>query len=127
MSELYFCIDVVLVTSLRDGMNLVSYEYVACQHMKNTEGVLVLSEVSLLIYNLNLFKLQEKTVSGFVVHFIKFYWTSLPFDISLKEREALKIQVVRYWSLLHFVLFVTFLVSVTEANILCSLQEQPSL
>jgi trehalose-6-phosphate synthase len=28
-------------------MNLVSYEYVACQNSKNTEGVLVLSEVSL--------------------------------------------------------------------------------
>lgn len=38
-----------LVTSLRDGMNLVSYEYVACQNAKNTEGVLVLSEVSLLL------------------------------------------------------------------------------
>ena len=30
-------------------MNLVSYEYVACQNSKNTEGVLVLSEVSLLL------------------------------------------------------------------------------
>lgn len=39
-----------LVTSLRDGMNLVSYEYVACQNLKNTEGVLVLSEVSLVLY-----------------------------------------------------------------------------
>jgi hypothetical protein len=38
--------DVALVTSLRDGMNLVSYEYVACQNSKKTEGVLVLSEVS---------------------------------------------------------------------------------
>ncbi len=33
-----------LVTSLRDGMNLVSYEFVACQNAK--KGVLVLSEVS---------------------------------------------------------------------------------
>ena len=36
--------DVCLVTSLRDGMNLVSYEYVACQNSK--KGVLILSEVS---------------------------------------------------------------------------------
>jgi len=36
--------DVALVTSLRDGMNLVSYEYVACQNQN--KGVLVLSEVS---------------------------------------------------------------------------------
>ena len=32
-----------LVTSLRDGMNLVSYEFVACQNVK--KGVLILSEV----------------------------------------------------------------------------------
>lgn len=37
--------DVALVTSLRDGMNLVSYEFVACQNAK--KGVLILSEVSL--------------------------------------------------------------------------------
>nr|CAB3460965.1 unnamed protein product [Digitaria exilis] len=34
--------NVALVTSLRDGMNLVSYEYVACQGSK--KGVLILSE-----------------------------------------------------------------------------------
>uniref|UniRef100_A0A2P2MBP6 Trehalose-6-phosphate synthase-1 n=2 Tax=Rhizophora mucronata TaxID=61149 RepID=A0A2P2MBP6_RHIMU len=34
--------DVALVTSLRDGMNLVSYEFVACQDSK--KGVLILSE-----------------------------------------------------------------------------------
>ena len=35
-----------LVTSLRDGMNLVSYEFVACQDLK--KGVLILSEVSII-------------------------------------------------------------------------------
>ncbi|KAL5992690.1 Trehalose-6-P synthase/phosphatase complex synthase subunit [Asimina triloba] len=35
-------VDVALVTSLRDGMNLVSYEFVACQDAK--KGVLILSE-----------------------------------------------------------------------------------
>jgi trehalose 6-phosphate synthase/phosphatase len=39
---LYRVSDVMLVTSIRDGMNLVSYEYVACQEGKY--GVLVLSE-----------------------------------------------------------------------------------
>lgn len=39
----FFCSDVALVTSLRDGMNLVSYEFVACQDSK--KGVLILSEV----------------------------------------------------------------------------------
>ena len=31
LCALYAITDVALVTSLRDGMNLVSYEYVACQ------------------------------------------------------------------------------------------------
>jgi len=43
-----FLLDVALVTSLRDGMNLVSYEFVACQDSK--KGVLILSEVRLLCF-----------------------------------------------------------------------------
>uniref|UniRef100_A0A061SCE1 Trehalose-phosphate synthase 1 n=1 Tax=Tetraselmis sp. GSL018 TaxID=582737 RepID=A0A061SCE1_9CHLO len=42
LCALYSITDVLLVTSLRDGMNLVSYEYVACQ--SDNAGVLVLSE-----------------------------------------------------------------------------------
>ncbi|KAL8148748.1 alpha,alpha-trehalose-phosphate synthase [UDP-forming] 1-like isoform X1 [Apium graveolens] len=42
LCALYAVTDVALVTSLRDGMNLVSYEFVACQESK--KGVLVLSE-----------------------------------------------------------------------------------
>eukprot|EP00249_Psilotum_nudum_P019213 c27145_g1_i1 orf=266-3322(-) len=42
LCALYAITDVLLVTSLRDGMNLVSYEFVACQNMKR--GVLILSE-----------------------------------------------------------------------------------
>ncbi|KAH9534724.1 hypothetical protein CY35_17G019300 [Sphagnum magellanicum] len=44
LCALYAITDVFLVTSLRDGMNLVSYEFVACQNAK--KGVLVLSEFS---------------------------------------------------------------------------------
>ena len=40
----YALADVALVTSLRDGMNLVGMEYVACQ--KEHCGVLVLSELA---------------------------------------------------------------------------------
>jgi trehalose 6-phosphate synthase len=39
---LYASSDVCLITSIRDGMNLVSYEYIACQ--KDLHGVLILSE-----------------------------------------------------------------------------------
>ncbi|KAG1367789.1 hypothetical protein COCNU_14G002570 [Cocos nucifera] len=42
LCALYAVTDVALVTSLRDGMNLVSYEFVACQGEK--KGVLILSE-----------------------------------------------------------------------------------
>ena len=42
LCALYAATDVALVTSLRDGMNLVSYEYCACQQAN--AGVLILSE-----------------------------------------------------------------------------------
>lgn len=42
LCALYAVADVALVTSIRDGMNLVAYEYVVCQQERH--GVLVLSE-----------------------------------------------------------------------------------
>lgn len=42
LCALYTVADVAVVTSIRDGMNLVSYEYVVCQQERH--GVLVLSE-----------------------------------------------------------------------------------
>ena len=42
MAALYLAADVMLVTSLRDGMNLVAKEYVACRY--DDSGALVLSE-----------------------------------------------------------------------------------
>lgn len=42
LTALYSVADVCLLTSTRDGMNLVSFEYVACQEKRH--GVLVLSE-----------------------------------------------------------------------------------
>jgi trehalose 6-phosphate synthase len=42
LTALYSVADVCLLTSTRDGMNLVSFEYVACQDKR--AGVLVLSE-----------------------------------------------------------------------------------
>ncbi|EOD25244.1 hypothetical protein EMIHUDRAFT_427087 [Emiliania huxleyi CCMP1516] len=44
LCALYYRADSMVVTSLRDGMNLVSFEYLACQTSKNAKGVLVLSE-----------------------------------------------------------------------------------
>jgi trehalose 6-phosphate synthase len=48
---LYSVSDVCLVSSTRDGMNLVSYEYIACQ--ENRHGVLVLSEFTGAAQSLN--------------------------------------------------------------------------
>jgi trehalose 6-phosphate synthase len=42
MAALYLAADVLLVTSLRDGMNLVAKEYISCRH--DESGALVLSE-----------------------------------------------------------------------------------
>lgn len=42
LTSLYSVADICLLTSSRDGMNLVSFEYVACQSTRH--GVLVLSE-----------------------------------------------------------------------------------
>ena len=42
MAALYLAADVMLVTSLRDGMNLVAKEYVSCR--PDLGGALVLSE-----------------------------------------------------------------------------------
>jgi trehalose 6-phosphate synthase/phosphatase len=42
LAALYACADVALVTPLRDGLNLVAKEYVACK--SSGDGVLVLSE-----------------------------------------------------------------------------------
>ncbi|KAL8108230.1 alpha,alpha-trehalose-phosphate synthase [UDP-forming] 1-like [Apium graveolens] len=44
LCALYAITDVALVTSLRDGMNLVSYEFIACQAQASKKGVLILSE-----------------------------------------------------------------------------------
>lgn len=42
LAALYSASDLCLVTAIRDGMNLVSYEYVACQQKRN--GVLLLGK-----------------------------------------------------------------------------------
>lgn len=51
LCALYAVSDLCLVTSTRDGMNLVSYEYIACQQERN--GVMVLSEFAGAAQSLN--------------------------------------------------------------------------
>ncbi|KAI0084050.1 glycosyltransferase family 20 protein [Irpex rosettiformis] len=51
LCALYAVSDVCLVSSTRDGMNLVSYEYVACQQER--QGVMILSEFAGAAQSLN--------------------------------------------------------------------------
>ncbi|KAI0267741.1 alpha-trehalose-phosphate synthase TPS1 subunit [Gloeopeniophorella convolvens] len=51
LCALYAVSDVCLVSSTRDGMNLVSYEYIACQQER--QGVMILSEFAGAAQSLN--------------------------------------------------------------------------
>ncbi|GAA5839318.1 hypothetical protein JCM11251_003950 [Rhodosporidiobolus azoricus] len=51
LTALYTVSDACLITSTRDGMNLVAYEYIACQ--QNRHGVLILSEFAGAAHSLN--------------------------------------------------------------------------
>ncbi|SCV73512.1 BQ2448_7438 [Microbotryum intermedium] len=51
LTALYAVSDACLITSTRDGMNLVAYEYVACQQERH--GVLILSEFAGAAHSLN--------------------------------------------------------------------------
>lgn len=44
LAALYNIADIALVTPLRDGMNLVAKEFIACKH--NSHGVLIISEMA---------------------------------------------------------------------------------
>lgn len=46
LSAMYNVADVALITPLRDGMNLVAKEFVATQHEKEHQGILILSEMA---------------------------------------------------------------------------------
>ncbi|KAK4050701.1 Trehalose-6-P synthase/phosphatase complex synthase subunit [Microbotryomycetes sp. JL201] len=51
LTALYAVSDACLITSSRDGMNLVAYEYIACQQQRH--GVLILSEFAGAAHSLN--------------------------------------------------------------------------
>ncbi len=46
LAALYNAADAALITPLRDGMNLVAKEFVACQQEKAHQGILILSEMA---------------------------------------------------------------------------------
>lgn len=46
LAALYQSCDAALITPLRDGMNLVAKEWVACQEKREKQGILILSEMA---------------------------------------------------------------------------------
>lgn len=46
LAALYHVADIAMITPLRDGMNLVAKEFVACQRDKQQHGILILSEMA---------------------------------------------------------------------------------
>jgi len=72
--SLYSISDVCLVSSTRDGMNLVSYEYIACQQQK--KGALILSEFAGAAQSLN---------GAFIVN----PWNTEELSVAIKESLTL--------------------------------------
>ncbi|KAE8690485.1 Alpha,alpha-trehalose-phosphate synthase 1 [Hibiscus syriacus] len=65
LCALYVVTDVALLTSLRDGMNLVSYEFVAFQAPK--KGVLILSDVLILDLEYTFVQAAQSLGSGAIL------------------------------------------------------------
>jgi trehalose 6-phosphate synthase len=93
LTAFYLAADVMLVTPLRDGMNLVAKEYVACRH--DDGGVLVLSEftgaarelTSALLVNPH----DTDGVKAAVVRALE-----MPVDEARKRMRAMRRQVLRH-------------------------------
>jgi trehalose 6-phosphate synthase len=93
LTAFYLAADVMLVTPLRDGMNLVAKEYVACRH--DDGGVLVLSEftgaalelTSALLVNPH----DTNGVKSAVARALE-----MPRDEARKRMKALRRQVLRH-------------------------------
>ena len=99
LSALYYSADVCLVTPMRDGMNLVSKEYVASR--VNDDGVLILSEmagaskelIDALIVNPN----NMVEVANTIVRAI-----NMPLDEQRKRMQQLR-QMVSKFNISHWV------------------------
>lgn len=86
LCALYAVSDVCLVTSTRDGMNLVSYEYVACQQGRN--GVMMLSEFAGAAQSLNgslIVNPWDRFAVADAIH------TALTMDSETREKNAEKL------------------------------------
>ncbi|NIG56186.1 bifunctional alpha,alpha-trehalose-phosphate synthase (UDP-forming)/trehalose-phosphatase [Chitinophaga sp. Cy-1792] len=117
LSALYNFADICLVTPMRDGMNLVSKEYVASRN--NNDGVLILSEmagaskelIDAIIVNPN----NISAITSAIVEAI-----NMPLEEQTRRMKAMR-QVVSKFNINHWVkLFMTRLqeVNVMQQNML---------
>ncbi|CAG8455562.1 11472_t:CDS:2 [Ambispora leptoticha] len=97
---LYAISDVCLVSSTRDGMNLVSYEYISCQ--KDRHGVLILSEFAGAAQSLNGSVIVNPWNTAELVNAIH-EAVNMPDDLRKKNYEKLYGYVTKhtaaYWGL----------------------------
>lgn len=90
LCALYTVADVAVVTSIRDGMNLVCYEYVVCQQERH--GVLVLSEFAGSAQSLS----SAIRINPWNIEELS---TALHDALTVPERE----RALKHWKLLRYV------------------------
>ncbi|MCW8313259.1 bifunctional alpha,alpha-trehalose-phosphate synthase (UDP-forming)/trehalose-phosphatase [Sphingobacterium sp. InxBP1] len=108
---LYVASDVCMITSTRDGMNLVSKEYIACKTA--SEGVLILSEfagaskelVDALIIN----PFNRAETADSIFHALRMS----PEEI--RERTEANLQIIRKFNIQHWVQLFTSRLAETKA------------
>ena len=112
MAALYLAADVMLVTSLRDGMNLVAKEYVACRH--DETGALVLSEFTGAADELtHAFLVNPHDIDGLKLAFVRAARVS---PLEARRRMRAMRRRVREHDVLHW-----------AASFLAALKSAPSL
>lgn len=90
LCSLYTVADVAVVTSIRDGMNLVSHEYIVCQQERH--GVLVLSEFAGTAQSLS----SAIRVNPWNIEEVA---NAMHEALSIPDRE----RALKHWKLFHYV------------------------
>lgn len=95
ISAMYNVADVALITPLRDGMNLVAKEFVATQHEKEHQGILILSEMAGAASELSEAIAINPHDKDAVVHAIKDA-LEMPQDERLRRNRLMQARISRY-------------------------------
>ena len=110
---LYAVSDVCMVSSTRDGMNLVSYEYIACQEKKH--GALILSEFAGAAQSLNGSIIVNPWSTEDLSQAI-YDAVTMPEDVKAANHEKLYRYVHKYTAAYWGLNFISELKRVTEAS-----------